>query len=111
MRCVDKMWIVGIEKYPKYQVIIQIVDLEKGKYLTPKTIRASNLEQFADELVLSILHNHPNKIIFDEFYHGKFFKEAVLNKLQLIRFKIDSDGSVIGYIDQNYSDTPSFKFY
>ncbi|MFS0855283.1 hypothetical protein [Paenibacillus taichungensis] len=105
------MWIIGIEKYPKYQVVIQIVDLEKGKYLTPKTIRASNLEQFAEELVLSILHSQPNKIIFDEFYDGKFFKEVVLNKLELIRFKIDTDGSVLGYFDQNHSETPKFKFY
>lgn len=105
------MWIIGVEKYPKYQVVIQIVDLEKGKYLTPKRIRAGYLEQFADELVLSILHSQPDKIIFDEFYDGKFFKELVLNKLKLISFKIDSDGSVKGYIDQNYGDTPSFKFY
>lgn len=105
------LWIIGLEKNPKHQVVIQIIDLDNGKYMQPKIIREAYYEDLINETILNICQHEPRRIIFDEFYGGKAFKKFITDLLEkMTKIKIGTDGTVSGYLSERVENKKTSEF-
>lgn len=72
------IFIVGMERYPD-QCVIQMIDIENGKYLLPKTIKNEMTEVYVESIYGSMLKLRPSQIIFDEYGGGDILKKYFMN--------------------------------